>query len=147
MHVYGFLSEDELALFRMLISVSGIGPKGGLSLLSAMSADDLRFAIISGDAKAISRAQGIGKRTAERLVIDLKDKLQQTIGADDMHEGFAELSQNPAEGEDSAAADAAAALTALGYQRSEAAAAVKKARAEGIEDTEALLKAALRYLV
>ena len=146
MNLYGFLSADELSLFKMLITVSGIGPKGGLSLLSAMSADDLRFAIISGDAKAISRAQGIGKRTAERLVIDLKDKLQQTIGSDDLRGVHMDLSQSAAEAEGSAAGDAVAALTALGYPRADAAAAVKKAQSEGNEDTETLLKAALRHL-
>lgn len=73
--LFGFLSADELALFRKLITVSGIGPKGGLSLLSAMSADELIFAILSGDARTISRAPGIGKKTAERLVLDLHDKL------------------------------------------------------------------------
>ena len=73
--LYGFRSRDDLALFKQLITVSGIGPRGGLSLLSVLSADDLRFAIVSGDAKMISRAPGIGKRTAERLILDLRDKI------------------------------------------------------------------------
>ena len=73
--LYGFSSKDELELFKKLITVNGIGPRGGLSLLSAVSADDLRFAILSGDVKLISSAPGIGKKTAERVVLDLKDKL------------------------------------------------------------------------
>ena len=73
--LYGFLSRGDLALFKLLITVSGVGPKGGLSLLSVLSADDLRFAIMTGDAKMISRAPGIGKKTAERLILDLKDRV------------------------------------------------------------------------
>ena len=72
--LYGFLSRGDLALFKLLITVSGVGPKGGLSLLSVLSADDLRFAIVTGDAKMISRAPGIGKKTAERLILDLYDE-------------------------------------------------------------------------
>ena len=73
--LYGFLSRDELELFKLLITVNGIGPKGGLAILSVLSADDLRFAIISGDAKAIARAPGIGAKTAGRVILDLKDKI------------------------------------------------------------------------
>ena len=75
MQLYGFLTRDDLAVFRKVITVSGIGPRGGLSILSQLSADDLRFAVMSGDAKAISAAQGIGKKTAEKLILELKDKL------------------------------------------------------------------------
>ena len=73
--LYGFLTRDELMLFKKLITVSGVGPKAGLSLLSVLDADDLRFAIASGDVKAISRAPGVGRRTAERLILELKDKI------------------------------------------------------------------------
>ena len=75
MQLFGFLTRDDLEIFRLLIGVSGIGPKGGLSILSKLSADDLRFAVLSGDAKAISSAPGIGKKTAEKVIIELKDKL------------------------------------------------------------------------
>lgn len=70
-----FLSKDDLEIFKLLITVSGIGPKGGLAILSTLSADDLRFAILSGDSKAISKAPGIGAKTAQRVILDLKDKL------------------------------------------------------------------------
>ena len=73
--LYGFMSREDLELFKLLITVSGIGPKGGLALLSVGTADDLRFAIMTGDSKMISRAPGIGKKTAERVIIDLRDKV------------------------------------------------------------------------
>ena len=74
--LFGFLSAEELRLFKKLITVSGIGPRGALALLSSTSVDDLVFAILSGDVKTISRAPGIGKKTAERVILDLRDKLE-----------------------------------------------------------------------
>ena len=73
--LFGFLTRDDLNVFKLVIGVSGIGPKGGLSILSHLSPDDLRFAVMSHDVKAISGAPGIGKKTAEKLIIELKDKL------------------------------------------------------------------------
>ena len=73
--MYGFLSRDDLNMYRQLITVSGIGPKGGLSVLSAMSADELRMAVISQDAKAIAKAPGVGTKTAQRIILELKDKI------------------------------------------------------------------------
>ena len=75
MQLFGFLTRDDLEIFKLLIGVSGIGPKGGLSILSKLSPDDLRYAVLAGDVKAISAAPGIGKKTAEKLIIELKDKL------------------------------------------------------------------------
>ena len=147
--LYGFLSKDELSLFRKVITVSGIGPKGGQALLSAMSADDLRFAIISGDVKTISRAPGIGKKTAERLILDLKDKLS---AADYAGSSFQEgqAGEGPF-GTDSAEAgevrDASEALAALGYSRTDAVHAVRNAAKSGITGTEELIKAALKELL
>ena len=131
--LYGFLSRGDLALFKLLITVSGVGPKGGLSLLSVLSADDLRFAIVTGDAKMISRAPGIGKKTAERLILDLKDRVSSGFvpaaadgaGLTGMAEG---LQRDAAAGESLAgtpASEAVEALVALGYQRAEASRAVK----------------------
>lgn len=150
--LYGFLSRDDLALFRLLITVNGIGPRGGLSLLSALSADDLRFAIASGDAKMIARAPGIGKKTAERLILDLRDKISGMYP--DREEDASTDPSGPAGSpapagtkagdEQNPAADAVEALTALGYQRPEAVRAVK--RCAQTEDTEAILREALRYL-
>jgi Holliday junction DNA helicase RuvA len=73
--LYGFMSREDLELFKLLITVSGIGPKGGLALLSVGTADDLRFAIMTGDSKMIARAPGVGKKTAERLILELRDKV------------------------------------------------------------------------
>ena len=75
MQLFGFLTKDDLEIFRLVIGVSGIGPKGGLNILSCMSPDELRFAIMSGDAKMISSAPGIGKKTAEKLIVELRDKV------------------------------------------------------------------------
>ena len=141
--LYGFLSRDELDLFRQLITVSGIGPKGGLALLSVHSADELRFAIASGDVKAISRAPGIGKRTAERVILDLKDKVGTPVPAAGVPEGNVG-SDTAAALTGGAAKEAVEALTALGYQRSEAAAAVRKCADAG--STEEILRQALKYL-
>ena len=145
--------------------MSGVGPKGGLALLSVGTADDLRFAIMAGDAKMISRAPGVGKRTAERLILDLRDKvagmrdaemLAIASGGAGAGAGGVSLAEIGAAGADSgqndAAAEAVEALTALGYSRAEAAKAVRtckeKAQKEQKEltDTESILKAALRYL-
>ena len=81
MLLYGFLTKDALDLYRLLISVGGIGPKGGLSLLSVMSADELKFAIASGDVKQIAKAPGIGAKTAQRIVLELQDKVS-ALGAE-----------------------------------------------------------------
>ncbi len=75
MQLFGFLSEDDLEIYRLLIGVSGIGPKAGLGILSVLSADDLRFAVLADDAKAIARAPGVGNKTAQKLILELKDKL------------------------------------------------------------------------
>ena len=150
--LYGFLSRTDLSLFKQLITVSGVGPKGGLSLLSVLPADDLRFAIMTGDAKMISRAPGIGKKTAERMILDLKDRISAGFvpaatdgtGLFGTVEG---LKREAADGETLAgtpASEAVEALVALGYQRAEASRAVKKCVQK--EDTEALLHEALRYL-
>lgn len=143
MVLYGFDTRDELQLFEKLITVSGIGPKGALSLLSAMRSDDLTFAILSGDVKAISKAPGIGKKTAERLILELKDKIDMT-GRDVTGATLLSEENTAVEGTEGEAIEA---LTALGYSRAEAAKAVHLAKKDGTEDeTEALLKAALRYM-
>ncbi|MBO6000068.1 MAG: Holliday junction branch migration protein RuvA [Lachnospiraceae bacterium] len=141
--LYGFLSRDELRLYRQLITVSGLGPKSGLSLLSAMPVDDLKFAIVTGDTASISKAPGIGKKTAERIVVELRDKLSRS---DDFVSGIS-LSQDAADGlSESADSDAVEALCALGYTRMDARRAVSKATNEGAKDTESILKASLKYL-
>ena len=142
--LFGFLTRDDLEIFKKLITVNGIGPKGGLAILSVMSADDLRFAIISGDAASISKAPGIGKKTAERVILDLKDKisLEDTL----VHK---EMNQLPAGGDsvdNHARNEAVEALTALGYSASDALRAVKAVQIEDDMDVEVILKLALKNM-
>ena len=142
--LFGFLTRDELSVFKKLITVNGIGPKGGLAILSVMSADDLRFAIISGDAKAIAKAPGIGSKTASRVILDLKDKVsvEETLIKREMNE-YAALGEN---GSLQAENEAVEALVALGYSPSDAVKAVKKASAPADADAEVILKLALKNM-
>ena len=148
--MFGFLSRDELNLFKMLITVNGIGPKGGLSILSVMTPDDLRFAIMSGDSKSISSAPGIGKKTAERITLELRDKIKVT--EDEMLTGGSgiAIADDGLEAEASSARDeAVAALVALGYNSAAAMKAVRKvlaANKQSAEDTELLLKLSLKEM-
>lgn len=150
--LYGFLGKEELELFKQLITVSGIGPKGGLSILSAMSSDDLRFAILAGDAKSISRAPGIGKKTAERLILDLRDKLKMP-GEEEECGGMIHIPSTTSgigNGADSVdvRTEATEALVALGYGRAEALKAVRTAVTGAPDaDTETILKAALKLML
>lgn len=143
-NLYGFLTRDDLEVFKKLITVNGIGPKGGLAILSVMSADDLRFAIISGDSAAISKAPGIGKKTAERVILDLKDKisLEDTLVHKEMLKPQAGdgLSDNHARNE------AVEALIALGYSATDALHAVKNVQSDDGADVEAILKLALKNM-
>jgi len=146
--LYGFLSRDELSLFKMLITVNGIGPKGGLSILSVMTPDDLRFAIMAGDSKSISAAPGIGKKTAERITLELRDKIK--VSEDDMLGNSAGVTMDDLTGDASSARDeAVAALVALGYNSTDAMKAVRKvlkADEGAASDTEVLLKLALKEM-
>ena len=143
--LYGFLNRGDLEIFKKLITVNGIGPKGGLAILSVMGADDLRYAILSGDAKAIARAPGIGAKTAQRVILDLKDKLSfddEMIG----REVAATAAENGLKGDKPQKKEAIEALMSLGYTQSESARAVNAI--EGIEemDSGAVLKAALKKM-
>lgn len=146
LQLFGFLTRDDLDIFRLVIGVSGIGPKGGLNILSCMSPDELRFAIMSGDAKAISAAPGIGKKTAEKLIVELRDKVQ----IEDVLEHAAHGDENIGAGTVSDAgggmqAEAVQALVALGYGSAESLRAVKKTSSD-CETVEDILKEALKYL-
>lgn len=144
MQLYGFLSRDDLEIFKLVIGVSGIGPKGGLNILSRMSPDELRFAIISGDAKTISSAPGIGKKTAEKLIVELKDKITvDKILENSSGSGSYDLYSAPEAGMH---AEAVQALTALGYGSQESLRAVRKTSAE-CTTVEEILKEALKYLI
>ncbi len=139
MLLYGFLTKDDLDLYRLLISVGGIGPKGGLSLLSVMSADELKFAIASGDVKQISKAPGIGAKTAQRVIIDLKDKIDIVSQFDQMYADNGQKTQALS----SVREEAALALVALGYSQTDSYKAVRNAQGD---DVETILKSALSII-
>lgn len=146
--LYGFLTKDDLEIFKKLITVNGIGPKGGLAILSVMSADDLRFAILAGDAKAIAKAPGIGAKTASRVILDLKDKIsiEDTLIKREMNEYSIADGLRGANLESSARNEAVEALVALGYSPSDALKAVKKADVSQDADVETILKLALKNM-
>lgn len=144
LQLYGFLSKSDLQMFKKCITVSGIGPKGALGLLSAMSADDLRFAIISQDVKAISKAPSIGKRTAERLILELKDKL--SIDDAMIEREISAYSGETVVIDDAQKKEAVEALVALGYGQTESLKAVNAVENAAELDSGALLKAALKKL-
>ncbi|HAX52612.1 Holliday junction branch migration protein RuvA [Muricomes intestini] len=142
MQLFGFLTRDDLEVFRLLIGVSGIGPKGGLNILSQLSPDSLRMAVMSGDVKAISAAPGIGKKTAEKLIIELKDKFK----IEDLRMGdIPDSSAISGTGQGGVQAEAVQALVALGYGNTESLRAVNGVTLEN-PTTEELLKAALKKL-
>ena len=116
--LYGFTTAAELDCFKLLISVNGVGPKAALAILSELSADRLAVCIAGGDAKSLTRAPGIGKKIAERIVLELKDKM----GVLDL--GSREVQAAAANTAGSVAAEAVEALVALGYGQSDAAVAV-----------------------
>ena len=145
MILYGFLTKDDLEVFKLLITVSGIGPKGGLSILSTLSSDDLRFAILSGDSKAISKAPGIGSKTAQRVIIDLKDKMSLEEAFEKKLENTENALKMP-EGNSAVKNDAVLALNALGYSSTESLKAVSKVEITEGMDVEDVLKQALKYM-
>lgn len=140
--LFGFLSQDEKNIFKQLISISGIGPKGALAILSTLSIDELRIAVLSEDYKAIAKANGIGTKTAQRVVIDLKDKLK----LEDILPDAEGSVQEEGIGNDNMA-EAALALTSLGYSNLEALRALKKVKNNENMSVEELLKAALKFVV
>ncbi len=143
MVLYGFLTKDDLDFFKLLIQVNGIGPKGALAILSVMTTDDLRFAILSADAKAISKAPGIGAKTAQRLIIDLKDKVSLE---DAFEQKLMHTKQQGGGGMSDICDETVEALTTLGYSASDALRAVRQAEVTPEDDVEAVLKKALKKL-
>ncbi|MBR2528973.1 MAG: Holliday junction branch migration protein RuvA [Blautia sp.] len=145
MQLFGFLRQEDRQLFRLLIAVSGIGPRGAIGLLGAMSAEELRFAIFSDDAKTISQAPGIGKKTAQKLILELKDKVDLTEGLDQpAQEGGFE--GGVAKDMNVFRKEAIEALVALGYSSTEASRAVSQVPEPEAQDVEMVLKAALKHI-
>lgn len=143
MQLFGFLRKSELDMFKLLITVSGIGPKGALGVLSVLDANDLKFAILSGDAKTIATAPGIGKKTAEKTVLELKDKVKLD---DAFEERLEAMSEKNTDSLQQVRQDASEALVALGYSQTEALKAIRKVDGAKDMDVETLLKAALKHL-
>lgn len=137
--LYGFYTRDELDLFNLLISVSGVGPKGAQAMLGVFSVSEIKYFIVTEDVSHLSKAPTIGKKTAERIIIDLKDK----VNAEDIAilKDTAKQSSLPAE-----AKDAIDALVALGYDKKTAEAAVSKI--EGLDEltSNQILKLSLQYM-
>lgn len=145
MKLYGFEHKEDLDFFKLLITVSGIGPKAGQSILAIMDADEIRMAILSGDAKAISRCPGVGAKTASRIIVDLKDK----VSVEDVLKGASEEPAAAAvntSGLDSARKEAVEALTALGFGAAESLKAVKLSDITEDMDAGEIIGAALAFL-
>lgn len=141
MELYGFKTKEELATFKMLISVSGVGPKAGVSILTALTPEAFAMAVSTGDIKALSSAPGIGKRTAERIILELKDKLSKAMP----ELGSSEPAMSGAPTAHGSAADARDALLVLGYTRAEVDAVLRKI--DKNMATEDIIRAALSHLM
>ena len=144
--LFGFLTRDDLTVFKLLITVNGVGPKAALAILSCMTADELRFAILAEDAKAISKAPGIGPKTAKRMIIELKDKLDLESMIDNHGDSSTYVAGN-AEAAASVRDEVIMALTALGYSNTEAVCAVRAVSGADEMDSETLLKQALKKIM
>ena len=145
MSLFGFLTREELETFQILLTVNGIGPKAALSVLSTLSVRDLYYAVLSEDAKTISKTPGIGPKGARRMIVDLKDKLhleelEEFSGDDRNEEGIVDT-------DSTAFADALEALTALGYSNGEAYRALREIKDSESMEVEQLLKEALKHMV
>jgi len=142
--LFGFLTKDDLEMFKLLITVNGIGPKGALGILSAISADDIRFAVLAEDAKAIAKAPGIGSKTASKLILELKDKFklenafeQRLLNQDDKRTGSGIFGMRE---------EAIQALTVLGYSASDALKIVNQIEITEEMTSEEILKLCLKKM-
>lgn len=144
MNLFGFLSKEDLSLFKMLITVNGIGPKGAIGVLGVMNADDLRFAIISGDVKSITKAPGIGAKTAQKMILELKDKL--SLSEVFEHKNMLDGSDKSNNANDTTG-EAVMALTVLGYSQTEALKAIRMCEITKDSTVEDIIKEALKKLI
>ena len=141
MTLYGFSSRQDLDMFKMLIGVYRVGPKGALAILSVLTPDSLRIALVTGDAKAIAKAPGVGSKTAQRIILDLKDK----VPAEALASGFL-APREEKKAMEGAAGEAVDALAALGYSQAEAYRAVSQVEIADGMTAEDVLKASLKHL-
>ncbi len=139
--LFGFSTEYELEWFKMLITVNGVGPKAALAILSELTVDEIALAISTKDAKSITRASGIGPKIAQRIILDLKDKVKSIVSDADVFENAERIS---AAVEMPNTSEAIAALTMLGYSQSDASLAVSKL--DPTLDVQTLIKQSLKLL-
>ena len=145
MELYGFLTKEERTMFRSLIGVSGIGPRSALFVLGSMPLSDLRLAILTGDTVALSRAPGVGKKTAQRIALELRDKLAKDALSDESAFAATDLSGDAPVAHD-AISEAMQALRALGYTPQEATAALKGVKGQA-DTADGLIRLALQKMV
>lgn len=139
LELYGFSTKEEQNTFKILTSVSGVGPKAGLAILSVLTPDKIALAVSSADHKAFTAAQGVGPKLAQRIVLELKDKFANTVIS-----GVSISDVSAAVNSGGDVAKAISALVALGYTQSQAAAAVSKL--DSSLDTETLIKQGLKLI-
>lgn len=142
--LYGFVSPEEKNMFLKLISVSGVGPKMGITVLSGMSTEELAVKIATSDVKGLSAIKGLGKKTAERIILELREKFSAELplsGAES--KTSANASKDELSGEEK---DAVIALTGLGFTRNESAAAIDKAKLRGAKSVQELIAFALKNI-
>ena len=137
--LYGFVSQEEKKIFLKLISVSGVGPKMGIAVLSAMGVKDLTVKIAAGDVKGLSTVKGLGKKTAERIVLELRDKISPAFADGDIPIATESIADEEAD-------DAVIALMGLGFSRAESVQAVRKAKAAGAENIQQTISYALKSM-
>lgn len=142
MDLYGFSSKEELEFFELLISVSGVGAKGACAILSTLNPSKLALTIVTGDAAAIKKAPGIGNKTAQRIILELKDKIKNESLTVDANDAFSEVVHIATNERD----EAVNALVALGYSGAEAKSAVSKVSSD-VKDVEGIIKNALKNLM
>lgn len=146
--LYAFYSQSERRLFRDLIKINGVGPKLALTILSGVSADEFTRCVMDGDARALTNLPGVGKKTAERLIVELKDRLAKEVEAALTDSAGKAIKPSPGarRAEASPVSEAVSALISLGYKAQEASQMVRAIETEGLR-TEAIIKAALQGMV
>ena len=150
MQLFGFLNREDLQMYRLLISVNGVGPKAGLGIMGTLTGEDLRYAVMSEDAKTIAKAPGIGPKTAKKVILELKDKidLEEMVaaGLEEDSAGTNGISQTAGTGNQAVVQDAIEALVVLGYPKTDAARAVRSVELSEDLTVEELLKKSLKNL-
>lgn len=145
--LYAFYSQSERQLFRDLIRINGVGPKLALTILSGISADEFTRCVMDGDAKALTNLPGVGKKTAERLIVELRDRLAKEVEAALVDTGSGSASAVSSKRvEHNPVSDAVSALISLGYKAQEASQMVRSVETDGLK-TESIIKAALQGMV